>query len=183
MYENKIIIPNTICTVFSEKLHLFYLSVSVDDYIKLILLGFDIDMAIITTHLRIKDYEKLFSELKRYELFKKNLNPQQFIHRQMTAEQLSLFLSYFSDYDLNTINPKTDYNILDKIIHMNPYFYVAREDKNDAGQVTPYFRQNKVIKRRNTDLSKHPNEITKYRATRILNLFQSVILKGAQVCF
>jgi len=185
LYQNKIIIPNTICTIFSKNLRSFYSFRSVEDNIKLIRLGFTIDMTFVP-YLRIKDYEKLFSQLKRDELFNKNVKPQQFLYPKMTSEELSLFLSYFSDYDLNTIDPKTNYNILDQIINMKPYFYVTTNDKNDAGQVIHRFTGRRVIKPRNTDTSKlgsYPNEITKYRAARILNLFQSVILKGAQVCF
>jgi len=133
-------------------------------------------------YVRIKDYEKLLSELKRHGIFNKNRNPQQFLYPQMTPEELSLFLSYFSDYDLNTINPNTNCNILDQIINMKPYFYVASGAKNHAG----HFMRDAVIRPRNIDTAKldsYPNEISKYRAARILNLFRSVILNGGQVCF
>jgi len=179
LYKNKIIIPDTICTVFSKTLLSFYNFGSVKDNIILILLGFTIDMTKLP-YVRIKDYEKLLSGLKRHDLFNKNLSPQQFIYPQMTPEELSLFLSYFSDYNLNAINPNTNYNILDQIINMKPHFYIAPEDKNHAG----HFMRDRIIRPRNIDtlkLSSYPNEITKYRAARILNLFQSVILNGAQV--
>jgi hypothetical protein len=132
--------------------------------------------------LKIKDCEKLFAEVKQQQLFNKNLKrQQQLIVLMKTPEELSLFLSYFSDYDLNSIASNTDHNVLDQIIHMNPFFYVLPQVEGDANP----FSSIGVLRPRRNDGSKldsYPNEITKYRTTRLLNLFRTVILQGGKVC-
>jgi len=178
LYKKKIIIPDAICTHFSVQLSRFYSSQSSEDKIKLILLGFSVPMKI-NHHMRIKDYEKLFSEVNQQELLGKNLKPEQLTSSLETPEQLALFLSYFSDYDLNTIDPNTNYNVLEKIINMKPYFYQPRENNQVAGHGFRHFTPKSDI----SEPGPHPNDIAKYRTARILNLLKSVILQGAQVCF
>jgi hypothetical protein len=178
LYKKKIIIPDAICTHFSIQLSKFYSSQSSEDEIKLILLGFSRPMKT-NPGMRTKDYEKLFSEVKHQELLGKNLKPEQLISSLNTPEKLTLFLSYFSDYDLNTIDPNTNYNVLEKIINMKPYFYQPRENNHFAGRRVRHLTPK-------NDISKpgpHPNDIAKYRTARILNLLKSVTLQGAQVCF
>jgi hypothetical protein len=184
LYKNKVIISDEICTLFSEKLDAFYSSQLPDDKIKLILLGFSFNSAT-TQFMRIKHWEKLFTEAKQQQQsYNKKLAPQLLISSMTTPELLSLFLSHFPNYDLSTIDPKTHHNILDRIIAMKPYFYLAPSDVSQA--IHPFTRHTTMITRRNIDGSKlgsYPNEITKYRTARILNLFRSVILQGVQVCF
>jgi hypothetical protein len=190
LYKNKIVIPVAICEAFSEKRRGFYSSASGDDIIKLIYLGFTVHINrsnhYRSAYLRIKDCEKLFTEAKQQQFFNKKLNLQQLISLMKTPEELSLFLSYFSDYDLNSIDADSGHNVLDQIIHMNPYFYLKPESTNNTSHNVHRFRRQRAITPSNTSKSKldsRPNDRYKYRTTRLLNLFQSVILQGGKVCF
>jgi hypothetical protein len=142
----------------------------------------------ITSSTRIKDLEKIFSLLKQREKFNsKILKPEKFISFMNTPEKLSLFLSHFSDYDINQVNKQTNLNVLEQLINMQPYFYLP--SSNTSNQLIlvrflpNHFTYETLSPFQTSRIDSHPNEIVKYRAVRLINLLQQLIFRGARVCF
>ncbi|CAF0978473.1 unnamed protein product [Adineta steineri] len=188
LYKNRIIIPDAICTPVFEnrsrlssenrpRRHQSRPQVPVDR-MTLFLLGFT-DGRGMRSRMGIKDYEKLFSILRQQESFHNNHKPERLIYLMRTPEELSLFLSHFSDYDLNSIDLKTDFTVLDRIINMKPYFYVISDDNNPLHRRYSEWLKPRLVAQQ--EPNKYPNEITKYRTARLINLFRSVILRGGQL--
>ncbi|CAF1061689.1 unnamed protein product [Adineta steineri] len=187
LYKNRIIIPDAICTPVFEnrsrlssenrpRRHQSRPQIPVDK-MTLFLLGFTNGRGM-GSRMGIKDYEKLFSILRQQESFHNNHKPERLIYLMRTPEQLSLFLSHFSDYDLNSVPSGTDFTVLDRIINMKPYFYPRLNDNNPLRRTQDGLQPRLVAQQ---EPNKYPNEITKYRTARLLNLFRSVILRGGQL--
>ena len=138
----------------------------------------------LTPKTSIKDIEKIFPQLKQRGNI---IKPEKLIFFMNTPEKLSLFLSYFPDYDINQVNKQSQFNVLEQLINMKPYYYLTPINTNDS--VGPnYSRPHEFIFRTLTSiptlqLVSHPNEIVQYRAIRIVNLLQQLISRGARVCF
>jgi hypothetical protein len=168
-------------------MRVFYPSQSDADKIKLIALGL-ICNGMITSKTKIKHLEKLFFELKQREILnEKILKPENFISLMNTPEKLSLFLSYFPDYDINQVNETTQTNVLEQVMNMKPYFYLPQVDTNILiRRFRPGwhgFLYSTLSPLQPSSINPHPNEILKYRAVRIINLLQQLICRDAQVCF
>lgn len=104
-----------------------------------------------------------------------------------TPEKLSLFLSHFPDYDINQVNQQSQFNVLEQLINMKPYYYLTPINTTHSIRLN-YSRPHRFIFRTLTSiptlqLGSHPNEIVQYRAIRIVNLLQQLISRGARVCF
>lgn len=155
--------------------------------IKLIELGLVFDN-IIKYETRIKDLEKIFFLLKQRENSNSiSIKPEKFIVFMNTPEKLSLFLSHFPNYDINQVNEETQLNVLDQLINMKPYIYLP----DIKPFVPPYpvrylsnaFTVYTLAPFYTSQLYPHPNELVKYRAARIINFLQQLIIRGARVCF
>jgi hypothetical protein len=137
---------------------------------------------------RIKDLEKIFFLLKQREKSNSEIfKPEQFISLMNTPEKLSLFLSYFPDYDINQVNKETNLNVLEQLINMKPYFYLPSSDTSNqftpARSLSNRFIYETLSPFQTSQIDSHPNEIVKYRAARLINLLQQLIFRGARVCF
>ena len=156
-----------------------------NDRLKLLELGFIVN-GMITKQLPSRVLENVFSILKQRETSDgQSLQPEKWIISMNTPEKLSLFLSHFSNYDINEINPNNEQNILDQLIHMQPYLYssdyrgintVRRPADRSRG-----FTFHSLASRSRSELLSHPNDIVEYRAVRIVTLIQQLVLRGARV--
>jgi hypothetical protein len=133
----------------------------------------------ITAKTSIKYIEKIFFQLKQREKSDGNIiEPEKLIPFMNTPEKLSLFLSHFPDYNINQVNERTQFNVLEQLFNMKPYFYLP---PNHPRSHRFTIETSGTISR--SQLVSHPNEMFKYRALRIVNLLQQLISRGAQVCF
>lgn len=154
--------------------------------IKLIELGFTVD-GLIHMNTKIKHIEKIFSLLKQHDTLNNiHSQPDKHIIFMNTPEKLSLFLYYFPDFDINQVNAQTQLNVLDQLINMKPYIYLPNSPVTNWSpslrNSSHSFDESTIAPLRTSSWYSHPNELVKYRATRIINLLQQLILRGAQVC-
>lgn len=154
--------------------------------LKSIELGFTFD-GMITKETPIQALENIFPILKQWEISDgASIKIEEWLICMNTPEKLSLFLSHFSDYDINRINPKNQQNILDQLILMQPYIYTSDIHANigiGGGNRRPTgFTFDSLTARQRSELISHPNDIVEHRAVRIVTLIQQLIFRGARVC-
>lgn len=148
-------------------------------------LGF-VFQSVITRDDSIRNLEEIFSTLQQRKLLdEENINFKLWITLMNTPEKLSLFLSFFPNYDINEINVENRMNVLEQLIHMKPYLYSVNTHTNNSeptNNLRVGFKQASLKSRSISELKSHPNDIVKYRAVRIVTLIQQLILRGARVC-
>ena len=67
--------------------------------------------------LSVRECEQLFSALQRPTSYPRKVQGEQLIDGMTTPTQVSLFLSYFRDYDVNTTRRET---LVETVLKMNP---------------------------------------------------------------
>lgn len=176
MYRNNFTIPTAIRTLFSEKLKLVCLKEG--EIFQLQFFRYDVIFPkYIKSTSSIGFLEKLFFRLKLQEKYDMDeFAPEKFIRDMNTPEKLSLFLSFFPNYNIHRIDPETHLNVLEQVLCMKAYFYPQQ-----VVNVNPIRRD--VRRRYRSNRPKHdkPNDLNKYRTPRIINLLQQLINRGAQV--
>ena len=120
------LIPESILARHKEALLVTDKHLTLQDVAKLLLLGVSF-LRMDGYTLSVKNCERLFSVLHRSNSYPRKVRAEQLVEGMKTPAHISLFLSYFRDYDVNTIVKKSSrfysdrQTLLDKVLAMNSH--------------------------------------------------------------